>query len=255
MNQSALQRKVLPSKFGSSPISSPKVEKWEQRQQVVVDSRWDEEDSSQRHANYSERYGNPFTLAEYKLGSRSPALSNGNLNRDVGQFLNDCELSTPFSPTSKFTSHLSNITLEDNFCESLMKERELEVDAINKKMHQVHDIYRDLAELISDQQNLIDDIDSKIEYAFENTKMGVEQIDQARLAHENPILDDPFGEKIQMRKRKNENSDKNTNTCLMFFDILQEDIRTFVHDMKSVFVSCSSPDIDADQDKSCKSSL
>jgi hypothetical protein len=131
-----------------------------------------------------------------------------------------------------------------------MEERATEMLEIHKKMHKVNDIYKDLATLISDQQVLIDEIDINIDDANAYTKDGVEEIDQARQAYENPILSDPFGDKLKPRDRRNikaqeftQGRDQECFTLCGPFAKLKEDVTAVMNDIKAVFLTCTAPNM------------
>jgi len=151
----------------------------------------------------------------------------------------------------------------------MLQEREAEMLEINKKMHTVQDIYKDLAGLIDGQQELIDKIDESLEYANANVNSGVDNYDQARLAYENPILEDPFGDKLNKRSRqKNSNKggqkkngrhrsrgnskyDNNDEirdlNCHEPFQTIKEDLKEVVQDVKSFVLACTVPDINVNE--------
>jgi hypothetical protein len=63
-------------------------------------------------------------------------------------------------------------------------------------VNKVNEIYKDLAELINGQQDLIDQIDVSLEESNVYTQSGINNYEEARLRFENPILEDPFGDKL-----------------------------------------------------------
>ena len=89
-----------------------------------------------------------------------------------------------------------NSMTEEEYNKLVMKERETEILEINQKMHMVDEIYKDLAALVDGQQELIDQIDNNIDLANGDTKAGNDNYEVARLRMENPILKDPFGDKL-----------------------------------------------------------
>jgi hypothetical protein len=90
---------------------------------------------------------------------------------------------------------------EDEYNIQIMKEREAEILQINQKMNTVNEIYKDLAGLIDGQQELIDQVDNQIDLANGYTKAGIDNYEEARLRHENPIMQDPFGDKLNSNTR------------------------------------------------------
>ena len=60
-----------------------------------------------------------------------------------------------------------------------MKEREEEIRSINRGMHQVNEIYKDLAHIISSQQDQIDTIETQMEESRANAEQGLKQVEKA----------------------------------------------------------------------------
>ncbi|KAL7507572.1 hypothetical protein ACHAXN_004737 [Cyclotella atomus] len=68
---------------------------------------------------------------------------------------------------------------EDRINEEIMREREEEIRNIHKGMHQVNEIYKDLANLVDNQQEGIDQIETQMEGAKDNTATGLKHIEKA----------------------------------------------------------------------------
>ena len=54
--------------------------------------------------------------------------------------------------------------------EEIMREREEEIRNINRGMHQVNEIYKDLAHIVGSQQEQIDSIETQMEDARTNAE-------------------------------------------------------------------------------------
>lgn len=63
--------------------------------------------------------------------------------------------------------------------EEIMREREEEIRNINRGMHQVNEIYRDLASIVNSQQEQVDVIESQMEDAKVNAESGLDQVTKA----------------------------------------------------------------------------
>ena len=63
--------------------------------------------------------------------------------------------------------------------EEIMREREEEIRNINRGMHQVNEIYKDLAHIVSSQQEQIDNIETQMEDSRANAEAGLKQVEQA----------------------------------------------------------------------------
>ena len=157
---------------------------------------------------------------------------------------------------------------EDHYARKVAQERESEINKINHKVHQVNDIYRDLAGLIDGQQDLIEKVDINIEDANAHTRAGIDNYDEARLRLENPIMEDLYGDKLGKKKtkrstnpgkNKGKNASKNKRKsadydldedfdCKTAFDFetISEDLKEVVKDMKmfgsKVFTACTAPE-------------
>jgi t-SNARE complex subunit (syntaxin) len=63
--------------------------------------------------------------------------------------------------------------------EEIMREREEEIRNINRGMHQVNEIYKDLAHIVGSQQDHIDRIETQMEDAKTNAQSGLAQVEKA----------------------------------------------------------------------------
>ena len=68
---------------------------------------------------------------------------------------------------------------EEEYAIQVMQQREEELRDIHRKMHAVNEIYKDLGEVVGQQQEQIDEIENKFGEAAESTRRGLEQIEQA----------------------------------------------------------------------------
>lgn len=68
---------------------------------------------------------------------------------------------------------------QDRLQEEIMREREDEIRAINKGMHQVNEIYKDLAHIVGEQQDDVDQIENKMEESKTAAQSGLEQVSKA----------------------------------------------------------------------------
>lgn len=65
----------------------------------------------------------------------------------------------------------------------VMQQRESELRDINRKMNVVNEIYKDLGEVVDQQQEQIDDVEDQFGSAAEATRRGLEQIEKANKTH------------------------------------------------------------------------
>jgi hypothetical protein len=68
---------------------------------------------------------------------------------------------------------------EDRLHEEIMREREEEIRNINKGMHTVNEIYKDLAHLVGQQQDHVDQIETQMEDSRANAESGLKQVEKA----------------------------------------------------------------------------
>ena len=69
---------------------------------------------------------------------------------------------------------------EEDIQEQLLNEREKDIIDIHKNVHLVHEIYQDIAKLVTDQQETVDDIEQNITSSLQDTNKGVEQLEKAK---------------------------------------------------------------------------
>mmetsp|Transcript_37412 Transcript_37412/g.44641 ORF Transcript_37412/g.44641 Transcript_37412/m.44641 type:complete len:282 (+) Transcript_37412:119-964(+) len=186
------------------------------------------------------------------------------------QFYEESNTAAPLTMSPLYEEHKSILANqhEEAYSEQLMHEREAEILDINRKVHTVNEIYADLANIIGEQQELIDNIDNTIEGAHADVIGGKEQIEDARLYAENPIFRDPFGDNLstpakgdedratrspKRKKRKGKKKKRPTGTpeegvqCLPPLESLQGDFKMAVNDIKSfgtkLFGACAAPEV------------
>lgn len=68
---------------------------------------------------------------------------------------------------------------EDRLHEEIMREREEEIRNINRGMHTVNEIYKDLAHIVGQQQEQIDIIENQMEDSRVNAESGLKQVEKA----------------------------------------------------------------------------
>ena len=68
----------------------------------------------------------------------------------------------------------SNANLQYN--DLIIRERHEDILALSTEMNQVQTVFKDLAEMIADQGEMIEDIESNVTSAAEQSKQGVRQI-------------------------------------------------------------------------------
>lgn len=79
-------------------------------------------------------------------------------------------------------SHQARVQMQlrsDRVTEEIMREREEEMRKINTQMHQVNEIYKDLGNIVSYQQDQVDEVEQHMEDANKNAESGLQQIEKA----------------------------------------------------------------------------
>ena len=68
---------------------------------------------------------------------------------------------------------------EDLINEEIIKERNEEIKTINQQMTSVNEIFKELAQIVHNQQDDVDNIEQMMENSHTHAKAGLEQIEQA----------------------------------------------------------------------------
>jgi len=74
---------------------------------------------------------------------------------------------------------IHHLQMQQNLNEEIMRERENEIRNINRGMHQVNEIYKDLAHIVGSQQEQIDQIETQMEESKVNAQQGLSHIQKA----------------------------------------------------------------------------
>lgn len=77
---------------------------------------------------------------------------------------------------------------ENRLAEEIMREREDEIRNINKGMHQVNEIYKDLANIVGSQQTDIDTIETTMEESKVSAEAGLQQVTKANQAQSECVI-------------------------------------------------------------------
>lgn len=80
----------------------------------------------------------------------------------------------------RFHSHfMFSSNHAQRLAEQIMREREEEIRKINQGMHQVNEIYKDLAHIVGSQQDHVDAIETQMEESRANAEAGLQQVEKA----------------------------------------------------------------------------
>jgi len=73
------------------------------------------------------------------------------------------------------------VSLDDelDFQDNIIKERDTQIKTIQGQMVQVNEIFRDLAKLVEDQGEMIDNIQTNIVSASQNVESGLKEVKEA----------------------------------------------------------------------------
>jgi len=77
--------------------------------------------------------------------------------------------------------HLELQLQQEKLNQEIMREREEEIRNINRGMHQVNEIYKDLAHIVGSQQEQVDQIENQMEQSKANAEQGLSHIQKANL--------------------------------------------------------------------------
>lgn len=127
-----------------------------------------------------------------RSSSTSNKYSNTNYNRSSTEPLNSAQQYKPFDKPIEYNRSQSDPYADGNGAQSLlvqqreeqyaqqvMQQREDELRDIHKKMHVVNEIYKDLGEVVDEQQDDIDRVENKFGEAAMATQRGLEQLEKA----------------------------------------------------------------------------
>lgn len=79
---------------------------------------------------------------------------------------------------------------EEEYAVRVMQQREEEMRDIRRKMHAVNEIYKDLGEVVDQQQEQIDRVEDQFGGAADATRRGLELLEKANTKHKNLAVDD-----------------------------------------------------------------
>ena len=112
--------------------------------------------------------------ASYNNSSYNP-FSNGDADNRTSSF-NDNEQTNILAEQQR----LQQLQLqEDRLHEEIMREREEEIRNINHGMHTVNEIFKDLAHIVGQQQEQVDQIENQMEDSRANAESGLAQVEKA----------------------------------------------------------------------------
>jgi hypothetical protein len=131
---------------------------------------------------------------------------------------------------------------EEEYAIQVMQQREEELRDIHRKMHAVNEIYKDLGEVVGQQQEQIDEIENKFGEAAESTRRGLEQIEQAN------------SKKRERRKDRGEvegeDGDGGPDKATKFFVFRY--LSKTVSEISKLLSVCGSGSVDLVDDRCCK---
>lgn len=115
------------------------------------------------------------TAASYNNNSSYNPFSNGGADNRTSSF-NENEQTNILAEQQR----LQQLQLqEDRLHEEIMREREEEIRNINHGMHTVNEIFKDLAHIVGQQQEQVDQIENQMEDSRANAESGLAQVEKA----------------------------------------------------------------------------
>ena len=128
-------------------------------------------------------------ISSIQLQQKSNAsnMTTNNINNGMPFFLNSNNISNNHTGGSEendavlrqYQQQQLVLQQEDRLQEEIMREREEEIRNINRGMHTVNEIYKDLAHIVSQQQNDIDMIETQMDQAHTSAQQGLQQVEKA----------------------------------------------------------------------------
>jgi len=147
--------------------------------------------------------------------SRKSALQTKNAQFSCKTPYGDESSHSPFNSyiTSRDETSLHQIRVqqrEEDYAIQVMREREEELRDINRKIHVVNEIYKDLGEVVDQQQEQIDVIENQFGMASDNARRGLEQLEKANAKrYKQSNKNDPIAD--------GENETETQDKCQFFF--------------------------------------
>jgi hypothetical protein len=132
--------------------------------------------------------GRQYTPQQMKKNSLRRARSGSNMNtnksKPMVQRFESIEFCRSKSESDYVVQSLIVQQREEEYAIQVMEQREEELRDIHRKMHVVNEIYKELGEVVEQQQDQIDQIEVEFEGAAESTRRGLEQIEKANKKRE-----------------------------------------------------------------------
>jgi len=91
---------------------------------------------------------------------------------------------------------------EEEYAMQVMQQREEELRDINRKMHTIDAIYKDLGEVVDQQQDQIDSLEDQFGRAADATNRGLAQIEKANKTKQKKMNDNANGEEQGIGDKK-----------------------------------------------------
>lgn len=117
---------------------------------------------------------------------------------------------------------------EEEYSKEVMLKREAEIQQITEKMNAVNEIYKDLGNIVTEQQDLIDAVENMVDESDQNAAYGLDQLERANKGWTNPFKMGQHGEDSMDRKKVQDGnhikSDESEPTCECGLGEFQEDM-------------------------------
>jgi t-SNARE complex subunit (syntaxin) len=118
--------------------------------------------------------------AKKLMANRPPPPGSGHNAYSSAAALGQFEAAEDGEPQSSlFVQQQQRQMEEDRWAEQVMREREAEIRNVHRGMHQVKEIFQDLAHLTNEQQEQIDTVETQMEDARANAEAGLHQVEKA----------------------------------------------------------------------------
>jgi t-SNARE complex subunit (syntaxin) len=85
------------------------------------------------------------------------------------------------SSSAEETSQVQVSTHDAAINEDILREREEEIREIHQTVSKVNEVFKDLAEIVNDQQHEIDAVQSMIGRSHQHAQSGLQQVEKVRI--------------------------------------------------------------------------
>jgi len=128
--------------------------------------------------DFEEKFNAPFNLLIQQAKERLELPLNGNVKgKETTEYYRDEDKESLL--VRRQEQEFQQLEDDSSFQDSIIKEREREIKDIQVQMIQVNEIFKDLAKLVEDQGEMIDNIQTNISHASANVESAADEVSEA----------------------------------------------------------------------------